>query len=303
MRSDMAKVLVERPRVGGCGKERTRQNRRLTRQVCKNIPFEEDLDTPDFRGMKRVHTSKPNSFDDKKQLNENLNPLRRFLKSRIGRKWNDVYSEIMSGLNLNNAVQYHVWQHLINFGEVHTKTYMQNNEVMAAGFIGPESMKNSYGREEFYVDPRDGTLRQTKKIPRYRREKTINNDSYYDPKNPLTQYHQIDGIWYEYKCREATPDEKKQKSFGVFGVAYEKLKFVTKWIPVSDNKFVAQIAGKRLLTYRYFSYSFQWLWNTAHELFGGPYLPIEKRQISSKEIRRIEEAIRIRNSKFIKKIA
>lgn len=305
MRSDMAKVLVERPRVGGCGKERIRQNRHLTRQVCKNIPFDDDWDTPDFRGMKRVHTSKPNSYDDKKQLNENLNPLRRFLNSRIGQSWDKVYSEIMSGLNLNNAVQFHVWQHLINFGEVQTKTYMEGNAVMAAGVIGPENLTRSTYREEFYVDPRDGTLRKTKReSSKYRRDKSPSNDGYYDLKKPLLQYHKIGEVWYEFKLREATAEEKKQKSFGetVRDFNDKTMKWEWKWRPLSSNKFVAQIIdGKKVGPYHY--YRSDQLWSTCKSLFGGAYLPTEKRQISSKEVRKVEELMEERNRKLSRKAA
>lgn len=304
----MAKVLVERPRTGGCGKERIRQNRHLTRQACKDIPFEEDWDTPDFRGMKRVHTSKPNSFDDKKRLNENLNPLRRFLNSRIGQPWDKVYSEIMSGLNLNNAIQFHVWQHLIKFGEVQTKTYMEGNTVMASGVIGPESMTTSYGREEFYVDPRDGTLRKTKKNPRYRRETVVSNDSYFDPKKPLTQYHKIGEVWYEFKFREATAEEKKKKSFGetVRDFNDKTMKWEWKWRPLSSNKFVGQIVdGKKDDLYRYYRHDYHYgrLWSVCESLFGGAYLPAEKRQISSKEVRKVEELMKERNRKLSCKAA
>jgi len=302
MRSDMAKVLVERPRTGGCGKERSRQNRHETRRICKDIPFEEDWDTPDFRGMKRVHTSRPHSYDDKKQLNENLNPLRRFLNSRIGQPWDKVYSEIMSGLNLNNAVQYHVWQHLIKFGEVQTKTYMEGNTVMASGVIGPESMTTSYGREEFYVDPRDGTLRKTKKRPRYRREKEMSNDSYYDPKNPLIQFHKIGEVWYEFKFREATAEEKSQKSFGenVRDFSNLTMKWEWKWRPLSSNKFVSQIIDDKKVGPHHY-YRHDRLWSVCESLFGGAYLPTEKRQVSSKEVRKVEELMAERNRKLSRK--
>jgi hypothetical protein len=303
MREDMAKVLVERPRKGGCGKERSRQNRHETRQFCKNVAIDNDLETANFRGMKRVHTSKPNSLDDKKQVNENLNPLRRFLQSRIGQPWDKVYSEIMSRLNLNNAVQYHVWQHLIQLGEVETKTYTEGNTVMAAGLGGPQSMTTSYGREEFYVDPKNGTLRQTKlKSSKYRRDTTPSNESYYDPKQPLTQYHKVDGIWFEFKFREATAEEKKQESFGEMHNDYDRSlnKWERKWRPISNNKFVDQIVAKRNIPGYYRNSK---LWAVCKFLFGEAYLPVEKRQISSKEIRKIEELMDERNCRFHSKAA
>jgi hypothetical protein len=306
MRQDMAKILVERPRYGGCGKKNSRNNRHLTRRVCKDMTIDTDLETPNFRGMKRVHTPKLNSYEDKKKLNENLKPLRRFLDSCIGRPWDDVYSEIMSNLNLNNSVQYHVWQHLIQFGEVQTKTYMEGDTVMAAGVIGPQSMTDaSYGQAEFYVDPRDGTLRKTKKIrASWRRPgEGYNETRYYDPKNPLIQYHKVAGIWYEFKFREATDEEKDYKSFGGFANFYDvsvRSWVYNKWKPLNYNKFVDQIhedkVGKRF-------YLNGGLWGNCDMLFGGNYLPLSKRQISSKEIRKVESLMAERDRKISRRAA
>lgn len=293
MREDIAKVLVERARKGGVGNRESRRNRHETRQACKDVAFNDEIETDNFRGMKRVHTAKKNSYDNLKELNENLKPLRRFLKSKIGCKWDDVYKEIMSGLNLNNAVQYHVWQHLIGFGEVETKTYMENGIVMASGVLGPRSMTDSpYGGDEFYVDPRDGTLRCTKKISSPRNRNKNRTDSYRDPKNPMLQYHKVDGVWYEFKFRKATAEEKSHKSFGHYGPqSYNEKtkKWENSWVYKNQDKFVDQIAGE--VQRGYYIYFHERLWNLTRNLFGDYILPIEKRQISSREIRRIEELI------------
>jgi len=198
----MDKVLVERPRRGGCGKERIRQNRRAAKADPENAE--------QFRSMTKIHSSK--GYDDRKELNENLKPLRRFLRSRVGQYWDKVYSEIMAGLNMKNAAQYHVWQHLIQLGEVQTKTYMQGNTVMVANGYDPYSVGGrGFGREEFYVHPKTGTLCVTERIPkssyRYNRNEP-NPDVYIEPEDRFTQYHRIEGIWYEMKFRESTRTEK-----------------------------------------------------------------------------------------------
>jgi len=181
---------------------------------------------------------------------------------------------------------------------------MEGNTVMASGVIGPESMTTSYGREEFYVDPRDGTLRKTKKRPRYRQEKKLNNDSYFDPKKPLLQYHKIGEVWYEFKFREATAEEKSQKSFGYMSQDFSNLtmKCEWKWRPLHGDKFVSQIIdGKKIGPHHY--YRHDRLWSVCQSLFGGAYLPIEKRQISSKDVRKVEEMIKERNRKLSRKAA
>ena len=155
MRSDMNKILVERPRYGGCGKALSRANRHETNVACKRAIHDTDIETENYHSIKSVHQSA--GYGNTKQLNENLNPLRRFLRSRVGQPWDKVYSEIMNGLNLNNAVQYHVWQHLVKFGEVETKTYMEGNTVMLAG-SSPRAVGDYSWRGEFYVHPKTGLL-------------------------------------------------------------------------------------------------------------------------------------------------
>lgn len=293
MRSDMSKVLVERPRRGGCGKELIRANRHETNIACKMAVHDTDIETDNYHSVKRVHQS--SGYGNTKELNENLKPLRRFLRSRVGQPWNKVYSEIMAGLNLSSSVQYHVWQHLVQFGEVETKTYMEGNTVMLAG-SSPRSVGSYSWREEFYVHPKTGLLCVSGKDNKYRRNKEENSDNrYIDKKHPLTQYHKVDGIWYEYKFREASAEEKKQKSFGeprqtfVSLTSYET---VWKWTKISGNKFIEQMKDNYRPIYHY--YAHDGLWTTCKELFGGAYLPISKRQISSREVKKIEGLMSLR---------
>ena len=83
MQTDMAKVIVERPRCGG---QRSRKGR------IRNFEL-----LPTKEGMQRRWT-------DQKYLNENLAPLRRFLASRVGQRWDAVYAEINEQLAPRNAV-------------------------------------------------------------------------------------------------------------------------------------------------------------------------------------------------------
>lgn len=92
MRKDMSKILVERPRAGG-SKHGIRNNRRVTKQLLSSNP---EIEVDSFKGIRKVHKI----HNDQKELNENLKPLVRFLHSRIGQKWDDVYSEIMKNMNL-----------------------------------------------------------------------------------------------------------------------------------------------------------------------------------------------------------
>jgi hypothetical protein len=97
MRDDMARVIVERPRIPD---HRRRKGR--------DQPLE---DLPAHEGMRRPHLLN----GEGKTLNENLRPLRRYLDRQVGRPWNKVYADIAANLRVDNTVQQHVRDHLRDF--------------------------------------------------------------------------------------------------------------------------------------------------------------------------------------------
>lgn len=136
MRRDMPKIICERPRLYGGGKIKGR---------ASNTPIE-DLPTKESMTKKWMR-------GNNKELNENLRPLERFLHSRIGCKWNDVYSEIRQNLNPNSAIQLHILQHLEHM--VLTETWERNGKIYGQYSIGPYELFNN----TLYVDEQ-GILRK-----------------------------------------------------------------------------------------------------------------------------------------------
>jgi len=140
MRNDMFKVIVERPR-----KWKDPENRAVRRR--------NDFDGPRFLGMRAGH--------GRPALNENLNPLKRYLHAQVGRPWNKVYGEIAAGIDRRNTVQQHVYQHIDNF--IAVQVAWRNGEL-----IDLKQPMPSYrtGRLELlqplYVDPRTGLIRPNK---------------------------------------------------------------------------------------------------------------------------------------------
>src|SRR6185369_13224308 len=94
MRSDMFEVIIERPRrdCGRCNKK-GRRGEALRMQ-----------DAPVWEPVSRGRGGK--------YLNENLAPLRRFLSSCVGRRWDDVHREISAHIAARSAVQKHVMDHV-----------------------------------------------------------------------------------------------------------------------------------------------------------------------------------------------
>jgi hypothetical protein len=174
MRADMAKVIVERPRRGG-GVHFPRG----TVAVRDDLPVEES--------WKRQAIRRPwQNTSCTKGLNENLAPLRRYLRSSVGRPWDKVYSEVCQQINRDSAVQLHVWQHLM--WDVCVDPHVVTGDVARGAF--------TFRRYRFYVDPKTGLLRENRNYG-YRRPRQSTTAVDHVAIDDRREYRMIDGIWYE----------------------------------------------------------------------------------------------------------
>lgn len=183
MRSDMSKVLVERPRRGGYG---TRKGREADHDL---LPSKEGMRAPHVRNW------------GGKELNENLSPLRRFIESRVGRPWNKVFSEICENLRTDNTVQQHVRDHVEDF--VAIRTSMVDDEIVIYHkYRSPILLKNSF--IGLYVHPVTGILCRNKTTLTRRQERKLWKDqmaaeeaSKIHVAKDGTEYRKVDGLWFE----------------------------------------------------------------------------------------------------------
>jgi hypothetical protein len=172
MRNDMAKVIVERPRI------RPFSSRKGRHRDPDDLPFRE--------GFRRAAAMR----GDRKQLNENLKPLRRYLERQVGRPWNKIYSEIAAHLRVDSAVQQHVRDHLRDFVAVKPRR-------VRAGWCCRDLWYHP-----FYVDPSTGLLRRTDQLPE---EKRRRRTARRPPPVPVErvalsgdrELRRLHGIWYE----------------------------------------------------------------------------------------------------------
>lgn len=143
MRSDMAKVIVERPRYGSRVRGKPKgYRRRLQRLSMEGLPRREGI--------------KKRSQGGTKSLNEHLGPLRRFLESRVGHPWNKVFSEICERVDRSSAVQDHVRDHVEDYVAVHV-VLLGGVPCLADGLPLARCWK------KWYVCPRSGLLKKVKR--------------------------------------------------------------------------------------------------------------------------------------------
>lgn len=214
----MSKVIVERPRRGGFDGPGARKGRIVDQDLMVSK-----------QGMRAPHVRNYGG----KELNENLAPLRRFIRSRVGQRWDDVYSEISQHLRVDSAVQQHVRDHVEDFVSVRTR--MIDGEIWTTGRFGhPTPVKGAW--MEFYVDPRDGILRENphrKSINAMHRERrAAENAKLMESSRSLPggiELRKADGIWYQVELKPIpTPVKKsyttadgKVQTYEISGRAYD----------------------------------------------------------------------------------
>jgi hypothetical protein len=177
MRQDMAKVIVERPRVGSRLPSRKKGYRKFVQKTrVENLPRREPM-LGRWRGMQR-------------HLNEHLGPMRRFLRSRVGRPWNQVHAELCEHVSFENSVQKHVLTHVFEF--VHREVEEAEGQIFARRRWSGRRYPLAPG--DMYVCPRTGLLRVVRRRHGERPRIHI-------AVNKLLQYHRRDGQWWEVRLR------------------------------------------------------------------------------------------------------
>jgi len=216
MRKDMSKVIVERPRLG-----RSRAGLRAgrTRVVL-------DDDGEPLRAARGGRAPKSDKLQKTKNLNENLNPLKRYLASQVGRPWRKVYSEISEHLKPTSTVQQHVRDHLDDF--VATKARSVKGVLWAETRWGKPMPLSDTGHL-YYVHPRTGLLlknetrvswkqaernfKKQEEAERARRMRVI---------DATTQVHLFKGAWWEVKLAKVKQYEKRDPHTGGYYTAQDR---------------------------------------------------------------------------------
>jgi len=184
MRDDMEKVIVERPRWGShwIGSREGRH-------------YRASEDVPSKQGMRQ-------GYKMRKDFNENLNPLRRYLESQVNRPWDKVYAELCANIDRRNTVQEHIFSHIDGFVERHTR--LVDGEVHFVPRYSNNELEPVRGSNVLlYVHPRTGILlrnRLRKTWADKRREAGIVVQKERDARRRVLsereQLHCVDGIWY-----------------------------------------------------------------------------------------------------------
>ncbi len=188
MRADMAKVIVERPRYGSSlPSQKKGYLRTLQATPIEEWPGHEPM-LGRWRGMQRV-------------LNEHLGPMRRYLRSQVGRPWNSIHRELCEHISFDNAVQKHVLTHIGQF--------VRRNVICCEDRL---IRLDDYGREwplcagEMYVCPITGLLRIAK--PSKRRSQPQHLSRFGSARGAVCLCR--DGTWYSVRLQPLPLDGSRR---------------------------------------------------------------------------------------------
>ncbi len=144
MRSDMTKVIGERPRV--C----TGYARDGERREWQRIPIE---DHPARERIKDRLRGCP------KQTSQLLGPLRRFLGSNVGRPWDVVFSEICAGTTKGSPARASL---LVEVDRTVERNVILIDRIPCYGPGSGHGTPLRWRRGSVYVCPRTGLLRRVR---------------------------------------------------------------------------------------------------------------------------------------------
>jgi len=208
MREDFNKLLTERERIGHKAKFHD----------IRNAKGNKNLD-PDMSGGKEsIHRQRRSSVKvNKKSFNENLNPLKNFLRVNVGRPWDKIYSDICSAFDKRKVVNNHILEHLFQYVErevyiIDGKPHTMNKFRYSRGPEYSEITAGNPRYPSYYVDPRDGLM----KLPKQGKSKRILEAEGRPAreKKLAALYHRIDddnhllfkdGIWWVYTAKDRPP--------------------------------------------------------------------------------------------------
>jgi hypothetical protein len=177
----MSKVIVERPRIGSRLPSKKKGYRRaLQRQPVDDQPGHEPM-------LGRWHGRQ-------RYLNEHLGPMRRFLRSQVGRPWNKVHQDLCEHVSFDNAVQKHVLAHVFDF--VTQFVDVQDGQIRGRG-RWHRSLPLQSGA--MYVCPSTGLLKVVHAQPPVKQRIRIQVSA-------DTQYHLRENTWWEVQVRKLPDD-------------------------------------------------------------------------------------------------
>lgn len=234
MRKDMSKVVSDSRRCGGSGPD-----------GAKKV-HKKDWDTAvTHEGMLKPHRL---NWSGKESNATNLSPFRRFIESRVGKPWDDVYSEICEHFKTASAVQSRMRMYIGWFVETNISFGKHGGLYDGGHKFDPN---DTY--MPMWVDPTDGILKQCgrKKQLSYRDKMKAEEELTTFTLDDGSTARKKDGVWYQCVIEPVPPVVKKIITYHdgssheteVGGSAYDVIKDKMVYLRDSSRRWHTQMTA------------------------------------------------------------
>jgi hypothetical protein len=175
----LGEVLIERPRGGfRISSRRLRGAKRLLDTLTQEVIESESEGFAPYVIKVRNPT---------KYLSDNLGPLRRFLRSKVDKNWDDTYSELCDRLDSSTMLGQHLLEHLWHYVERHVEL------IDGLPYRMGRALYSGY-HAQYYIHPKSHILlvapsRSAKPIPARSQDLIVLDQTHH--------YRLVHGIWYE----------------------------------------------------------------------------------------------------------
>ena len=127
-----------------------------------------------------------------KYFSDCLGPLSRWLRSKVGQDWDDIYHELCQILDITTLSGKHILSHVWG--------YVERDAVLVDGIVYDRQYRRQLGsrKEELYVHPETRILclaNKVRKLPPKKPDDFLKIDDYH-------HYQKLDGIWYLFELAD-----------------------------------------------------------------------------------------------------
>lgn len=149
MRDDMSKVVTERPRQGPANKSKKTTGQRI-RRYDPGREYDEPTRLPIARHRQYGY--------DAKEFSDLINPLKRYLRTCIGKPWRKVHSELSLKLDRRSVSGSHIWDHVMR--EIEIDCYIGDDGLAYSNNRTYVGRTSDFPIEGIYVHPKSGLIRE-----------------------------------------------------------------------------------------------------------------------------------------------
>jgi hypothetical protein len=259
MRSDMAKVIVESARSGMRYKTPKGSRREL-----QDTPIDE------YPKQEKIRRKWLNGWNGKQSIAV-LGPLRGYVLSVVGRKFDDVFSEINQVLRPAGVAGRHardyLWQMLVTKVYIDSDGLPYHNDRIYSNCNGKPTRRRISTVYHFaiaYVDPRDGIIKKTPQTtikPKHVKAPIFWIDAY-------RYYRLISGAWFLVTLASGQPE--RRESSVIKGVFYDVIALDGFDVVAKQTLVSLGLSGLRC-------------WHGVEDRYA-----VDKRQLNKREIRRLK---------------